>query len=86
MDFQSIKLVNFKNIADENLKLTDSPFWIIRGKNSAGKSTFVCDALTYGQRFEPAALIDVATLTGAAVVALGHHASAIMSKHDDLAE
>jgi leucyl aminopeptidase len=31
-------------------------------------------------------LIDVATLTGACVIALGHHASAIMSKHDDLAE
>jgi len=45
----------------------------------------LCDALTYSQRFEPAALIDVATLTGACVVALGHHASAIMSKHDDLA-
>ncbi len=46
----------------------------------------LCDALTYSQRFNPAALIDVATLTGACVVALGHHASAIMSKHDDLAK
>ena len=46
----------------------------------------LCDALTYSQRFDPAALIDVATLTGAAVVALGHHASVIMSKHDDLVE
>ena len=46
----------------------------------------LCDALTYAQRFEPTALIDVATLTGAAVIALGHHASAIMSKHDDLAD
>ena len=46
----------------------------------------LCDALTYSQRFNPAALIDVATLTGAAVVALGHHASVIMSKHDDLVE
>lgn len=45
----------------------------------------LCDALTYSQRFNPAALIDVATLTGAAVIALGHHASVIMSKHDDLA-
>jgi len=45
----------------------------------------LCDALTYAQRFNPAALIDVATLTGAAVIALGHHASVIMSKHDDLA-
>jgi len=46
----------------------------------------LCDALTYSQRFNPAALIDVATLTGACVIALGHHASAIMSKHDDLVE
>lgn len=46
----------------------------------------LCDALTYSQRFKPAALIDVATLTGAAVIALGHHASIIMSKHDDLAD
>ncbi len=45
----------------------------------------LCDALTYSQRFKPAALIDVATLTGAAVISLGHHASVIMSKHDDLA-
>jgi len=45
----------------------------------------LCDALTYSARFEPAALIDVATLTGACVVALGHHASGLMSKHDDLA-
>ena len=46
----------------------------------------LCDALTYSERFNPAALIDVATLTGACVIALGNHASAIMSKHDDLAD
>jgi len=46
----------------------------------------LCDALTYSRRFNPAVLIDVATLTGACVIALGHHASAIMSKHDELAE
>jgi leucyl aminopeptidase len=46
----------------------------------------LCDALTYSQRFNPSAIIDVATLTGACVVALGHHASALMSKHDDLAD
>lgn len=46
----------------------------------------LCDALTYSERFNPAALIDVATLTGACVIALGHHASAVMSKHDDLAD
>jgi len=45
----------------------------------------LCDALTWSQRLKPAAMVDVATLTGACVVALGHHASAVMSKHDDLA-
>ena len=46
----------------------------------------LCDALTYSQRFEPEAIVDVATLTGACVVALGKHASGLMSKHDDLAQ
>ena len=45
----------------------------------------LCDALTYARRFKPAVLIDVATLTGACVIALGHHHTAVMSKHDDLA-
>ncbi|EQD67515.1 cytosol aminopeptidase, partial [mine drainage metagenome] len=45
----------------------------------------LCDALTYVQRFEPQAIVDAATLTGACVVALGKHASGLMSKHDDLA-
>ncbi len=47
----------------------------------------LADALTWtGQFVKPAAMVDIATLTGACVVALGHHASGIMSKHDDLAE
>ena len=46
----------------------------------------LCDALTYSRRFKPAAIIDVATLTGACVVALGAHRSAIMSYSDDLRE
>ena len=45
----------------------------------------LCDALTYARRFKPAVLIDVATLTGACLIALGHHRTAVMSKHDDLA-
>ena len=45
----------------------------------------LCDALTYVQRFEPVATVDVATLTGACVVALGKHAHGLFSKHDDLA-
>jgi leucyl aminopeptidase len=46
----------------------------------------LCDALTYARRFKPDVLIDVATLTGACVIALGHHRTAIMSRHDDLAD
>ena len=44
----------------------------------------LCDALTYSKRFKPAAIIDVATLTGACVVALGNHRCAIYSNNDDL--
>ncbi len=44
----------------------------------------LCDALTYARRFKPAAIIDVATLTGACVIALGAHRSAIMSNTDAL--
>jgi leucyl aminopeptidase len=46
----------------------------------------LCDALTYAQRFEPEVIIDAATLTGACVVALGKHASGLMTKDDELAE
>ncbi len=45
----------------------------------------LCDALTYAERFNPRYLIDAATLTGACVVALGHHASGLMSNNDELA-
>ncbi len=44
----------------------------------------LCDALTYVRRFKPAAVIDVATLTGACVVALGHHRCAIYANDDKL--
>jgi leucyl aminopeptidase len=45
----------------------------------------LCDALTYARKFKPAVVIDVATLTGACVVALGAHTCAVMSNDDDLA-
>lgn len=45
----------------------------------------LCDALTYVERFEPELVVDLATLTGACIVALGHHASALMSQHNPLA-
>ena len=45
----------------------------------------LCDALTYEERFEPSAVVDIATLTGACVIALGHHASAVFSNKDALA-
>ncbi len=45
----------------------------------------LCDTLTYVERFNPAAVIDIATLTGACVVALGKNISGMMSNHDSLA-
>lgn len=46
----------------------------------------LCDALTYAARYKPTAVIDIATLTGACVIALGHHASGLFSNDDALAE
>jgi leucyl aminopeptidase len=46
----------------------------------------LCDALTYAERFNPAVVIDIATLTGACVVALGHQASGLFSNDDALAQ
>ena len=45
----------------------------------------LCDALTYAERFKPDCVIDVATLTGACVIALGHHHSGLFSADDQLA-
>ncbi|MGR5065383.1 leucyl aminopeptidase [Photobacterium sp. DNB22_13_2] len=45
----------------------------------------LCDALTYVERFEPECVVDVATLTGACVVALGNHISGLLSNHNPLA-
>ena len=45
-----------------------------------------CDALTYAERFEPKSVVDVATLTGAMVVALGSHASGLFSNDDALSD
>lgn len=45
----------------------------------------LCDTLSYVERFEPEAVVDIATLTGACIIALGHHASGLMSSHNPLA-
>jgi leucyl aminopeptidase len=46
----------------------------------------LCDALTYSRRFKPAAVIDVATLTGACIIALGNHFSGLMSNDAALSD
>ena len=46
----------------------------------------LCDALTYVERFKPQSVIDIATLTGACVMALGHQASGLMSNDRKLAD
>jgi leucyl aminopeptidase len=46
----------------------------------------LCDALSYARRYQPAAVIDIATLTGAIVVALGHTAAGVMGSDERLVE
>ncbi len=46
----------------------------------------LCDAMTYAKRFKPAAMIDIATLTGACVIALGKYRMGMMANSDELAE
>ncbi|MBS0446353.1 MAG: leucyl aminopeptidase [Proteobacteria bacterium] len=46
----------------------------------------LCDALTYAERYKPAAVVDIATLTGACVIALGHHHSGLFTADDGLAD
>ncbi len=45
----------------------------------------LCDALTYVDRYDPETVIDVATLTGACIIALGHHTSGLLANHNPLA-
>lgn len=45
----------------------------------------LCDALTYVKKFDPAAVVDMATLTGACIIALGSHATGLLSNNDELA-
>ena len=46
----------------------------------------LCDTLTYAERFKPQAVIDIATLTGACIVALGSHASGLMGNNEELVQ
>jgi len=45
----------------------------------------LCDALTYSKKFDPAIVIDIATLTGACIIALGNHAAGLLANDDELA-
>ncbi len=56
----------------------------IRSTDAEGRLV-LADAVAYAARYKPAAAIDLATLTGACVIALGHEASGLFSNHNDLA-
>src|SRR4029077_15071527 len=55
-------------------------------KPDAEVGLFLCAPLTYTERFEPQAVVDIATLTGACVIALGHVASGLFANDDALAQ
>ena len=46
----------------------------------------LCDALTYAERYEPEVVIDIATLTGACIIALGHHTTGLLANDQELAD
>jgi len=46
----------------------------------------LCDALSYAKRFKPRTMVDIATLTGACMVALGKHAHGLMTHQDKIAD
>jgi len=46
----------------------------------------LCDVFTYAERFNPASVVDIATLTGACVIALGHHATGLLANDEELAQ
>jgi leucyl aminopeptidase len=46
----------------------------------------LCDALHFARRYRPQAVIDLATLTGACVIALGHHHTGVMANDESLAQ
>ena len=46
----------------------------------------LCDALSYIGKYKPDVVIDIATLTGAVIIALGHHTTGLMSNDDELAD
>ncbi len=54
------------------------------GNTDAEGRLILCDALTYSERFKPKAVVDIATLTGACVVALGTHTSGLFGNHQPL--
>lgn len=55
------------------------------GNTDAEGRLILCDALHYARRFKPAAVVDIATLTGACVIALGAHHTGVMANDDALA-
>jgi leucyl aminopeptidase len=46
----------------------------------------LCDALTYVKKYDPEVVVDMATLTGACIIALGSHATGLLANNDDLAD
>ncbi|HEY0010492.1 MAG TPA: leucyl aminopeptidase [Candidatus Paceibacterota bacterium] len=66
-----------KSLSGKTIEVTDT---------DAEGRLVLSDALTYAKRFDPAVVVDVATLTGAAHIALGHYASGLMTRDDALAD
>ncbi len=75
-----------KAIRPDDIVTTMSGLTVEIGNTDAEGRLVLCDALTYCERFKPEYVIDVATLTGAVIVALGTQASGLLSNHQALAD
>jgi leucyl aminopeptidase len=64
-----------KSLSGKTIEVTDT---------DAEGRLVLADALTYAKRFNPSVVLDVATLTGASMIALGHYASGVLSRDDKL--
>ncbi len=65
-------------------KLQDRMKGLGKGADAEGR-LILCDALTYAERFDPVAVVDIATLTGACIIALGNLTSGLLANDDALA-
>lgn len=81
----SENMINDKSVRPGDILTTLSGQTVEVLNTDAEGRLVLCDVLTYVERYNPSIVIDIATLTGACIIALGHYFSGLMSNNDVLA-